>query len=66
MEAEISPDDFDFDMSGETRDPKKSTGLLHKYSLTQWLNFKFSGITCLVGKMKFQHFQLLSQGPMAE
>ena len=35
-------------------------------SLSQWLNFKLSGITgitCLVGKIKFK---LLSQGPLAE
>ncbi len=31
-------------------------------SLSQWLNFKLSGITCL-GKKKFK---LLSQGPLAE
>ena len=30
------------------------------YSLSQWLNFKLSGITCLVGKIQFK---LLSQGP---
>ena len=34
-----------------------------EYSLSQWLNFKLSGITCLVGKIKFK---LLSQGPLAE
>ena len=33
------------------------------FSLSQWLNFKLSGITCLVGKIKFE---LLSQGPLAE
>ncbi len=32
-------------------------------SLSQWLNFKLCGITCLVGKIKFK---LLSQGPFAE
>ena len=31
--------------------------------LSQWLNFKLSGITCLVGKIKFK---LLSEGPLAE
>ncbi len=30
------------------------------HSLSQWLNFKLSRITCLVGKIKFK---LLSQGP---
>ena len=34
-----------------------------EYSLSQWLNFKLSGITCFVGKIKFK---LLSQGPLAE
>ena len=29
------------------------------FSFSQWLNFKLSGITCLVGKIKFK---LLSQG----
>ena len=33
------------------------------YSLSQWPNFQFSGITGLVGKTKFK---LLSQGPFAE
>ena len=32
-------------------------------SLSQWLNFKLSGMTCLVGKIKFK---LLFQGPFAE
>ena len=32
-------------------------------SLSQWLNFKLSGITCLVGKIKFK---LLSEDPLAE
>ena len=27
-----------------------------KNSLSQWLNFKLSGITCLVGKIKFKLF----------
>ena len=35
----------------------------HSNSLSQWLNFKLSGITRLVGKIKFK---LLSQGPLAE
>ena len=26
---------------------------IYIYSLSQWLNFKLSGITCLVGKLKF-------------
>ena len=34
---------------------------IFKFSLSQWLNFKLSGITCLVGKIKF-----ISQGPLAE
>ena len=33
------------------------------YSLSQWVNIKLSGITCLVGKIKSK---LLSQGPLAE
>ena len=40
--------------------------LFHKLprcSRSQWLNFKLSGITCLVGKIKFK---FLSQGPLAE
>ena len=32
-------------------------------SLSQWLNFKLSGITRLIGKIKFK---LLSQDPLAE
>ena len=31
------------------------------YSLSQWLNFKLSGITCLVGKISRLNF--LSPGP---
>ena len=34
-----------------------------KTSLSQWLNFKLSGITCLVGK---KSLNFLSQGPLAE
>ena len=34
-----------------------------RFSLSQWLNFKLSGITSLAGKIKFK---LLSQGPLAE
>ena len=33
-------------------------------SLSQWLNFKLSGITWLVGKIS--RFNFLSQGPLAE
>ena len=33
------------------------------FSLSQWPDFKLSGITCLVGNIKFK---LLSQGPLAE
>ena len=29
------------------------------YSLSQWLNFKLSGITCLVGRIKFKLFDLV-------
>ena len=35
-------------------------------SLSQWLNFKLSGITCLVGKIKFELFISGSIGPLAE
>ncbi len=31
-------------------------GPINSMSLSQWLNFKLSGITCLVGKIKFKLF----------
>ena len=43
----------------QRKDVKWVLGIFNGYSLSQWLNFKLSGITCLVGKLEFK---LLSQG----
>ena len=50
------PGDWENGVCGQSKSPQVS-------SLSQWLNFQLSGITCLVGKLKFK---LLSQGPLAE
>ena len=45
------------------RSPSSFPGCTLFFSLSQWLNFKLLGTTCLVGKIKFK---LFFQGPLAE